>query len=179
MGALRYGSVMIDVQSYQLGVSSEPLNLESSEDNRAAAVALVRQARRSLDIYTRDFDKAIYDEQTFIDAVRALALRTRQQTVRVLVKDSRQAVKYGHRLIPLSQRLTSFIEIRKPPDEYREYNEALLIVDDIGYIQRKLADRYEGRAYFNASNEARRLLAFFDEVWRVSAVDADLRRLHL
>lgn len=42
-------------------------------------------------------------------------------------------MKYGHRLIPLCQRLTSFIEVRKPPEQYREYNEALLVMDGMSY----------------------------------------------
>src|SRR3569833_2136328 len=147
--------------------------------NRAAALRLVQKARRSLENYSRDQDKAKYDEPTFLDAVRALALNAKQGAVRILVKESRRAVKYGHRLIPLCQRLTSFIEIRRPPEEYRDYNEAFMVEDRLGYLLRKLADRYEGRSYFNAGHEARRLLTFFEEVWRASTSDPNLRRLYL
>src|SRR3569623_653391 len=152
---------MQSIDDFNLDETSTPLSLETSEDNRAAALRLVQQARRSLDIYSRDLDKAI------------------QGAVRILVKDSSRAVKYGHRLIPLCQRLTSFIEIRRPPEEYRDYNEAFMVVDRLGYLHRKLADRYEGTAYFNAGHEARRLLIFFEEVWRASTSDPNLRRLYL
>ena len=170
---------MIDLSACRLGETSDSISLETSDDNRAAAIALVAQARRSLEIFTRDLDKPLYDDPAFIDAVRGLALGARQAAVRILIKDSSRAVKYGHRLIPLCQRLTSFIEVRKPPEEYREYNEAFLVVDGIGCLHRKLADRYEGHAHFHAPIEARKLLAFFEEVWRNSAPDPDLRRLYL
>src|SRR3569833_72910 len=150
------------IVDFKLGETSTPLSLETSEDNRAAAQRLVQQARRSLDIYSRDLDKAIYDAPTFLDAVRALALNAKQGAVRILVNVSSRAVIYGHRLIPLCQRLTSFIEIRRPPEEYRDYKEAFMVVDRLGYLQRKLADRYEGTAYINAGHAARRMLTFFE-----------------
>ena len=95
------------------------------------------------------------------------------------MKDSGNAVKYGHRLIPLSQRLTSFIEVRKVADDFKDYNEAFLIADETGYVHRKHADRFEGVAQFNAVKEAVNLLIFFNEVWRNSAPDPDLRRIYL
>lgn len=170
---------MIQLDGRRLGEGDAPVTLVSRDDQRIAAARLVQLARRSLDIYSRDLDAAIYDDQDFIDAVRSLAIATKHKAVRILVKDSSRAVKYGHRLIPLAQRLTSFIEIRKPPAEYRDYNEAFLVVDGCGYIHRKLADRYEGLAHFNAGRDARRLVEFFDEVWQSSAPDPDLRRLYL
>lgn len=171
---------MIDFSQYQLGVTPGRLTLETSGDSRAAAIALVGQARRNLEIYTRDLDKPIYDDPNFIDAVRGLAIRAKQAAaIRILVKDSSRAVKYGHRLIPLCQRLTSFIEVRKPPEQYREYNEALLVVDGVGHIHRTLADRPEGTVYFHAPIETRRLLVFFNEVWQSGEADPELRRLYL
>src|SRR3569832_1410299 len=145
---------MQSIDDFNLDETSTPLSLETSEDNRAAALRLVQQARRSLDIYSRDLDKAIYAEPTFLDDVRALALNAKPGAVRLLVKDSSRAVIYGHRLIPLCQRLTCFIEIRRPPEEYRDYYEVFLVVDRLGYLHRKLADRFEGTAYFFEGHEA-------------------------
>lgn len=164
---------------FTLGETSQPVNVSDSADHRTFAVSMVQQARRSLEIMTRELDKAVYDDPLFVDAVRALTINARHKAVRILLKDSTRAVKYGHRLIPLSQRLTSFIEIRKLSEQYREYNEAFLVADAVGFIHRKLADRHEGVAHFNASHEARRLVSVFDEMWRASSPDSDLRRLYL
>src|SRR3569833_967545 len=145
---LRLCEHMQSIGDFKLGETSTPLSLETSEDNRAAALRLVQQARRSLDIYSRDLDKAIYDAPTFLDAVRALALNAKQGAVRILVKDSSRAVKCGHRLIPLCQRLTSFIEIRRPPEEYRDYYEAFMVVDRLNKHQHKKTNQKKGTAYF-------------------------------
>lgn len=169
---------MPDFNNIILGESHEPIELGDSEAQRRAAVALTRQARQSVDIFTRDLDRKIYDKRDFLDAVQNLAVNHHGQ-IRILVKDSGKAVKYGHRLIPLSQRLTSFIEIRKVAEDFKEYNEAFLIADKIGCVHRKHADRFEGSVRFNAAKEAANLLAFFNEVWRNSAPDPDLRRIYL
>ena len=114
----------------------------------------------------------------FLSAVQQLAV-SHHGRIRILVKDSSYAVKYGHRLIPLSQRLTSFIEIRKVAEDYKDYNEAFLIADEVGYVHRRHADRFEGVARFKAAMEARELLTFFNEVWRNSAPDPDMQRTYL
>lgn len=169
---------MVDYSEMILGQFQEPINLADSEAQRRAAVALALQARRTVDIFTRDLDKKIYDNKDFLDGLQNLAVNNRG-LIRILVKDSSKAVKYGHRLIPLSQRLSSFIEVRKVVDDYKEYNEAFLIADEIGFAHRKHADRFEGVARFNAAKEATSLLIFFNEVWRNSAPDPDLRRIYL
>ena len=169
---------MIDYSDIILGQSSEPIELNDSDAQRSAAVALTLQARRSVDIFSRDLDKKIYDNRDFLDGLQNVAVNHRG-LIRVLVKDSGNAVKYGHRLIALSQRLTSFIEIRKVAEDFKEYNEAFLIADEIGYAHRKHADRFEGIARFNAAKEAVNLLVFFNEVWRHSVPDPNLRRIYL
>ncbi|MEJ2566574.1 MAG: hypothetical protein P8164_01415 [Gammaproteobacteria bacterium] len=169
---------MTDYSEIILGQHQEPIDLADSEAQRSAAVALALQARRSVDIFTRDLDRKIYDYRKFLDGLQNLAVNHRG-LIRILVKDSGNAVKYGHRLIALSQRLTSFIEIRKVAEDYKEFNEAFLIADETGYVHRKHADRFEGVARFNAAKEAANLLIFFNEVWRNSEPDADLRRIYL
>ena len=117
---------MHDFSKLILGESQESVQLDDSESQRRAAVALTRQALRSVDIFTRDLDKKIYDYRDFLDALQDLAVN-HHGLIRILVKDSSRAVKYGHRLIALSQRLTSFIEIRRVAEDYKEYNEPHLI----------------------------------------------------
>lgn len=169
---------MLDFSNFILGESYQSVNLESSADQRSAAVALAGRARRTVDIFSRDLDKKIYDYRPFLEVLQGLATN-HHGLIRILVMDSSKAVKYGHRLIPLSQRLTSFIEIRKVSDDYKEYNEAFLIADNTGFLQRRHADRFEGTVRFNAAKEADNLLVFFNEVWRTSAPDPDLQRIYL
>lgn len=170
---------MENLSNFELGNTSKKIALESSEDNRIAALTLAKQAQRSLRIFTRDLESSVYNTQDFIEAVTKLATGSQYSIVHILIHDSSNVVKNGHRLTDLSYRLSSKIKLRNPCHEYRNYNEAFLIADETGLIHRKLADRYEGTVNFNNPLEARNLAKFFDEVWEKSNPDPELRRLDL
>jgi hypothetical protein len=170
---------MEDKAGFELGKSDTNITLDSSDDNRRVALALALQAQRSLRIFTRDLETLVYNSQEFVDAVTRLATLSQYSTVHILIQDSTNVIKNGHRLIELSYRLSSKIKLRKPCYEHRNVNEAFLVVDEVGFLHKKLADRYQGTANFNNSLEARNLAKFFDEVWEKSAPDPELRRLHL
>lgn len=170
---------MPDWLEYELGVSSDDIVIDTHEDNQAAALRLVSQAGRSLDIFTRDLEPRIYDNADFADAVRALAIRTRDLHVRILVIDPDFIIKHGHRLIELSRRLTSHMEIRKVHEDYCNNPEAYLVVDKRGVLHRKLASRYEAVVNFNNPRQATDLYQQFTEMWDRSKQYMDFKRLYI
>lgn len=164
---------------YQLGVTDEELRLESSMHNRVAALALAQQAKRTLHIFTRDLDPPVYDQQPLIQALTALATRSRYSRILILAQNTEHAVKDGHRLVELSRRLSSFVELRKPHSDFHEYNQAFLIADEIGLLRRPIADRYNGTLNFKAPLASREYVEFFNQVWERSEADPNLRQLYI
>lgn len=170
---------MRDIQNHRLGQTNELLSLESAADHRTVTLAMAQQGARTLHIFTRDLDHAVFDTPEFEEAASRLARDSQYSRIRILVQDSSAAVRRGHRLVGLAQRLSSKIEIRKPVAEYADVNRAFFVADETGYITRQLADRYEAVANFCDRLAARDLVAFFTEVWERSQQDSQLRRLHL
>lgn len=170
---------MQSLEGLKLGVDAERILVSTSAENRAAAIALVSQGKRSLYIYSRDLDHPIYDNPPFVEAVRKLALYSSYSQIRILVRNSEKIVSRGHGLVALAQQLSSFIQIRKPAPDYDGYNEAFLVVDKMGVLHRRLSDRYEGEVSFHAPEQGAVLVKFFDEVWELSEPDPQLRRLHI
>lgn len=168
--------VVSNLEQMKLGKDSEPILIATSTDNRIAAVALVRQGRRYLHIFSRDLDPAVYDTTTFVSAVRELATYSRYSQIRILVQNSEHIIKHGHRL---AHRLSSFIQVRKPGRDHQALSEAFLVVDKLGLLHRKMGDRYDGVVNFNAPLEAAALVRFFDELWDRSEPDPELRRLYI
>ncbi|MBI5462135.1 MAG: hypothetical protein HY941_08140 [Gammaproteobacteria bacterium] len=162
-----------------LGETAGDYALASRDDNRRAAALLASQARRTIELFTSDLEPALYDQAPFIDALAQLALSSPRARVRILAKDFERTVKEGHRLVELTRRLSSYVEIRRVHEDYRDNNETFLLVDDYGLLHRRHAARFEGTFSCKAPLEVRRLRAFFDEVWNRSEPDADVRRLHL
>jgi hypothetical protein len=163
----------------RLGVSDLEIELQTCEECRHASEMMVQQCLASLDIFSRDLDARLYDQAPFLQALGSLCLSNRQVRVRILVLDPMTAVKRGHRLIELSRRLSSSIEIRQPHPDYWHHNEAFLVADDCGLICRPLSDRYEGTANFYNPVQAERKTNFFTEVWERSEAHPELRRLHI
>ena len=170
---------MEDYTKYQLAGDSQILTLENSSDNYDVALCMLQQTRRNIAILSRNLDGRLYDTTEFNQALSQLATSHPRCQIRLLLQDVEPLVKYGHRVIELSRRLSSMIGIRAIHQDYREYNQAYMVFDERGIIKRRYADRYEGIANFNAPKQARELMAFFNEVWQVSEPDPNLRRLHI
>lgn len=170
---------MPEYEQYKLGDENQSLILDSSSDNYGAALAMLQQTRRDVAILSRQMDGRLYDTAEFMQALSQLASQHPRCRIRLLLKEVEPLVKYGHRIIELSRRLSSMIGIRTIHEDYREHNEAFMVFDERGIVKRRYADRYEGTANFNDPKQARELLSFFDEVWNISEPDPNLRRLHI
>lgn len=162
-----------------LGEGGRRIILQTVEENRLAAVHMVEQAKRLLDIFTYDMDAPVYNQQPFLDAIKHLATRSRESRIRILLQNNERVQKQGHRLIELARRLPSVISIRHPQKDYEDIPENFLIVDQTGFIHRDLYSQYDAEAEFNDRLVAGKLVDFFSEVWERSEPDIELRRLSL
>ncbi len=166
-----------DFSSHILGETADAVAVGRSAEVRAAATAMVGQARRTLDLVSRDLDAAVYDDAGFLEATKQLAVRSGRTQVRILVQDVAPAVTRGHRLLALTQRLSSFMDIRVPSRQHANYNSAFLVVDRMGTIFRPLADRYDGLVCFRNPREAGELTEVFEKMWALANTDPNLRAL--
>ncbi len=168
-----------DFERFVLKQDSQTVNIDTSEECRLAALSMVRQATRGIDIVSRQLDPQMYDNRDFCEAVSQLVVGSQRARVRALLCHSGPVVKRGHRLVTLSQRLSSFIEMRVPAREFDDYNAAFLIVDGAGVIHRTLSDRFEGAVNFNDPRMAQELARQFEEMWQTAVPDVNLRRSNL
>ena len=113
-----------DFESFVLGESSDPIEVKTTEENQLAALAMARQTRRTLDVFSLVLEPAVYDQPEFAEAVKRIALGSTQARVRLLVRDTNPIVRRGHRLLELSRRLSSFIEMRVQATEHHRFNSA-------------------------------------------------------
>jgi hypothetical protein len=162
-----------------LGATQKKLEVNTRVDLRIIAQHMADQARLSLHILTRDLDAYLYDNEAFAETVSRLARRSQYSFIYILVMDSDKAVKDGHRLIHLHQKLDSYIKIRKLHEQYKDYLPAFMVADEKGVIFRQFGDRYEAEVNYNDPLLAKNLLKFFTEAWEVSSPDPQMRRLHI
>lgn len=160
----------------------EPANsreLQGAEALREAAVELVAAARRSVHICSRDLDRALYDNEPFLDALTRFLTSHPRAFARILVRDADPAVRDGHRLIDLAQRLSSRLAIREPGPQHRDYNAAFLVTDGRGVLYRELGDRFEAVVSDSDRPRARQLISYHDEAWEFGHANPNLRTLEI
>lgn len=162
----------------KLAETSEPVQLESKSHFRHACTALVHQAKQKIAIFTHDLDGEVYDNMTLLEDLKRLATVSPDVAVSVLLQNNTRVQRERHRLLDLANRLPSKIKIYRPvTKDYLEHAENFMLVDNTGFVFRKLYTRFEGRLEFNNRLRARELSSFFQDAWNESEEDIALRRL--
>jgi hypothetical protein len=163
-------------QEHKLGETEDRVQIETAAHHRLAAIRMAQQARRQIEIVSRDLEPAVYDTPEFVEALKRLALANKRARVRIITFDPQAIVTRGHRLLEVSGVLSSFFELRKGGHEHKDYGGSLFLADAMGYIRRSSSDRYEGELNFRDPRQSRLLLAEFDEMWGKSVPDPNFRR---
>lgn len=145
----------------------------------AYAVALCDDALRHICILSPQLDHAAFDNSELVDALSALARRSRQSQVRILVSDVRALVTRGHRLLQLARRLPSTVHIRKLPEHPNWNNETVVIKDRDGVLYKPGGSEHDAFYEPDSRVSAARYLELFEELWRFSVEDAELRSVYL
>ncbi len=166
---------------YKLGETIEEVHIDTAEENKNAALALAKQAKYSIDIFTQDLDAEIYNNKEFEQVIFTLAKKHPNTKIRILTQDSSKAVRNGHRLIKLAQSITSSVFINNPSAEYKDEQCAFLVVDKIGLLYRVTANNrnYKASTNFMSPQRAGKLTEFFNEVWEQSTPDIQTRRMYI
>ena len=166
---------------YKLGETVEEVHIDTAEENKNAAISLVKQARHSIDIFSQDMDTEIYNNKAFEQSIFNLAKRHPNTKIRILTQDSAKAVQHGHRLIKLAQSITSSVFINNPSREYKDEKCAFLVVDKLGLLYRVAANNrnYKASINFMSPQRAAKLTDFFNEVWEHSTPDIQIRRVYM
>lgn len=155
------------------------IKLTTAEENSTAALTLASQAKHSIDIFTQDMDAAIYDNSEFERYIFELSKKHPTTLIRILTQDSSTAIRNGHCLIRLAQKLTSSVFIHNPSREHKNETSAFMLMDKRGYLHRVTADKRNFKASFstNSPQRAGKLADTFDEIWEHSTPDVQIRRI--
>jgi hypothetical protein len=155
---------------------SREIAVESLDQARDVSLAILRQARRRLWIYSRDLDPLLFGTPDALDALKQFGIRRRDVQLRILVHDPMAALHAGHGLVPLAQRLSSSMHFRVPETEQDLQYPAAFVLDDTGgYLFRPIGSRFEGSADLHGPGRARQLREYFEQVWERSLPSVELR----
>ena len=151
--------------------------ISTREEMRQAAIAIAREARRKVSIFTHDLEPGIYDDPDFLEVIKRLVLSQTYARIRVLIADPTRAIKNGNNFVHLGRRLNSYIEFRHVREDLRTHAESFCIADETSLVYRLQASRWEGIADTHEPAVARLYSKMFDEIWLASEVEVEFRQL--
>lgn len=161
-----------DCDSYVRAVSYPELFSE-------LAVSQARLARRELMLMSPNLDRSVFEREAFASALSTLVRETRRARIRILVRDVRSIVERGHRLLALSRRLPSAIEMRRLAEHPNWNNDTVVLRDRSAVLSYPGSDGATGSYRPGEPGRAETELTRFEELWRASVVDPELRSLSI
>ena len=164
-------------RNFIIGVTSECLPIDTRQLNQDAILKLLSSAQNDVAIVSRQLDPLIFSNENFIENATEFIRRNKTAKIRILVHDTQSIVKNNHRVLNLSQRVSSKIEIRTICNDYAQFNQAFVVVDSMGYILNQKADLYEAEVNFCDPEKSKELMETFKSIWELSQQDSEVRRL--
>ncbi len=143
------------------------------------AVELCGSAARQVCILSPNLDHAVFDNIELANVLGVLIRSSSQTRVRILVADSRALVARGHRLLKLARRIPSSVQIQKLTEHPQWKNETIVICDRDGVLYKPGDSDHDGFYEPSSRASAQRYLELFEELWRHSTQDVELRSLTL
>lgn len=135
---------------------------------------------RSIDIFTDQLSPAVYDDPDLIAAISAIARRSKQSQVRVLVRNPAPLYGCGRPLLNLIQRLPSRGQIRAYSEGAKDRHLGFFCVDRKHLVYFSNEPEWKGFAKYNAKAESIHILNEFEHLWLYgSQEDPNLRALTL
>lgn len=150
------------------------------ETTRIAVLAVLATARREVSIYMRELESDIYDHADVVEALKKIAIAGPNSSIRILIQEPVGARADGHRLVALSQRMTSSFSFRSPLEPIDHQYAGCFVVSDRGaWFERPLASRFEGEGSSHGPGRRAQLQGMFDAIWERSEECAEMRRLEI
>ncbi len=163
-----------------LGETRGEWHVEGLEGLRRHSCIMAEACRRRLLIYSHRLNSEIYNQPCFVEAVRKLIIRHANTHIRILVTDTSELGRGGHRLVRFAQDMASSVEIRRRAAEFDSDLRSFMLADEDGYILRNLwHDLNNARADYHDPPRVRNLAEEFMQAWEQSEPDPALRRLSI
>jgi len=166
-----------DIKTFERsGNKDSDIQLKTITEISSSIISLSGNALRTVKIYTPDLERELYNNDLFCKNLLTLSRGNRHAQVQILVSDISPALKHGHRLINLSQQLTSAIKIKIAAEYYQNANMTFMLIDKTDFIFRPDKNKNFGICS-NCKQRSDKLQDFFSHVWEQSIENPQTKRI--
>jgi len=156
------------------------LRLSSADEFGQHLSQAASNASRTLQIFCRHLNPTLWGSHSVVNAISALARRSRNSKVHILIQDSSAIIGTSHPLITLTQRMSSRMTIRVLDKETTAQEHAYAITDQRQLLFFNNEEDLSGFMNYCAPGECRTLMDEFERMWRYSShTDPNLAQIHI
>lgn len=172
------------IKHLSIAMNSEPDNpvvpLAHPSEIAPVMTQFAKEGVRSVDIFSHCLSPAIYDDPDLVTAISAIARRSRQSLVRILVRDPAPLHGCDRPLVNLIQRLPSRTQLRAYTEGAKDPFLGFFCVDKKHLVYFTNEPQWQGFARANARAESTHALNEFEHLWLYGSFeDPNLRVLTL
>jgi len=161
-------------------IESLAKNITDRETAQLIVREMVQSATQQVLIYSHEMESDLYNHEDICESLSLLVRSNKRAEISILAHDTSDAVRNGHCLINLAQKLSTFVHIRVTEHSVtRELSESWLIVDGHAYCRFINPQRFEGKYEHYNRTRCRKMQADFNELWEQSVPDITTRRLNI
>lgn len=156
--------------------------VEGLEAIAAIRLQLLAACRYKLAIHMPVLHASAFSSAAELAELRRIAISGRGAEIRIVLGDPASALRVGHRLLDLAQRLPSVLRIRTPNAEDQSAasdTSAWVLNDGSGYLFLPDGARWEGRAALHDGSGHAPLLLQFEQIWERASPATELQSLGL
>jgi hypothetical protein len=144
---------------------------ERFDDNagfQAAVDRLLAQAGRELRIFDPDGMALRLNDPPRIERLTSFLLTSRTRRIYMVLHDTDHVTRQCPRMLALLARFSHAIQINRTHQEIREVQDAFLVLDQVHYVRRPVAQFFRGALGLGDENEGLAMRGRFMEIWTAS-----------
>lgn len=152
--------------------------LDTQEDMAEHLLNVLKHANNRIYIFSRRLNPLFFNTEQVIDALSTTSRLSHRADIKILVESPQKIVDVNHKILKFAQRLPSKIALQKITTEPQDDYEFIIIDDNKLWLQHK-EYTYTGFVNYDSRPEVKRFEVVFNDLWKNSEEDAQLRRLSL
>ena len=142
--------------------------LHTRAEYLAAVDALLPLARARICVFDPDLVMAPLDTPARIAQLQRFLRTGSEQRLQIAVHDPTHVASHAPRLRKLLQEFPAAIAIHRTEGEARRAQDAFLLIDDMHFVRRPVAQQSRGVYTLHEPREGRQLAERFAEIWQNS-----------
>lgn len=157
-----------------LGKTDRVIHCSNHQQAEPVISALILQATRSIAVWAPSLDPRVYNSSTINDALAHFAAAHHRNRATILIDDIKTSARQNPRLVSVCRRFTTFIQLKRYPDDYPPMEDYFVVVDQKGYYHQPQWTVPSGIACMYDRRKATQLHRHFQQHWEVGESPSEL-----